>query len=81
MLAAHFATATFFLVDEISLHLNFQQFYSVGDRLCYFTRLITCMCVEPLMGVWFITCLTRAVLMLRWLTSRLLQAIRRNLQL
>ena len=62
-----------YLVDDISLHINFQRVYSVDERLCYYTRLITCMCVEPLIRVWFLIGLERALRMLRWLTCRLLQ--------
>ena len=34
-----------YLVDRVSLSLNFQQVYSVGERFRYYTCLLTCMCV------------------------------------
>ena len=34
-----------YLFGHISLFLNFQQVYSVGERLCYYMRLFACMCV------------------------------------
>ena len=45
-----------YLVGGILLCLNFQQVYSVGDRLGYYTPLITCIYVEPLIYVWFLNC-------------------------
>ena len=47
---------TFNLSYNISLHLNSQLIYSVGERLCYCMNLIICMCFGPLIRVWFLTC-------------------------
>ena len=34
-----------YLVDNITLRLNFQRVYSIGESLSYYMCLITCMCV------------------------------------
>ena len=45
-----------YLVDEISFRLSFQRVYSVGERLCCYTRLITYMCVYYFIRVCILTC-------------------------
>ena len=49
-----------YLVDNISPFLNFQWVYSFGERLSYHIRLITYMCVYPLICVWFLACWARS---------------------
>ena len=44
-----------YLVEDILLSLNFQRVYFVGEPLRYYTRLLSCMCVLPLIRVWFLT--------------------------
>ena len=63
-----------YLVDNISLRLNFQRVYSVGENQCYYTCLITCMCVEPLIRIF--SPMGSALRMLCWLTFWLLQVFR-----
>ena len=50
-----------YLVDDILLHLNFQWVYSVGERICYYMRLLKYMCVSHLISVWYLTCWARTM--------------------
>ena len=44
----YYLSLDIYLAGDISLCINFQWVYSVGDCLCYYTCFITCMCDEPL---------------------------------
>ena len=62
-----------YLVKNIPYRLSFQRVYSVGDCLCCYIRLITCMCVSCFIHVWLLTYWVCALWMLHRLMCSLLQ--------
>ena len=54
-----------YLVDKISLCVNFQGVHYSGDILCYYVRLLTCMCVYSRL----LCLICASVWLVSWMTS------------